>query len=88
MSHLPILIVADHATYRALLRPLVRLSDGLAEGRDCSGAMLRDAGLAESASRAARATTATGVVERLPADFNQSVCHRPENDLKVVCVRS
>jgi hypothetical protein len=55
---------------RALSDRLFGPCDGLVEGRDCGGAMLGDAGFAESASRAARATTATGVVVGLLADFS------------------
>jgi sigma-B regulation protein RsbU (phosphoserine phosphatase) len=70
---------------RGASRALV--SDALMEARDCSGAMLDTAGFTASACRAARAPTAAGIVDALVSDFNQRVCHSPEDDLTVVCVR-
>ncbi len=66
---------------------LVLVSDGLLEAHDRGGAMLGMAAFTASASRAARAASATGVVEAVMADFNQSVCKSPEDDLTVVCIR-
>jgi hypothetical protein len=49
--------------------------------------MLDPAGFTASACRAARASTAAGIVDALVADFNQRAYHSPEDDLMVVCIR-
>jgi hypothetical protein len=72
------------AAGRRLARAGQRRADG---SGDCSGTMLGTDGFTVSACRAARATTAAGIVDALVSDFNQRVCHSPEDDLTVVSVR-